>query len=72
MIDSVNFLLDLLSILAIRFIDKPKEIKMCTNCDPSIAVLFLYCYESQFIAKPYKDLSNSDLTIYTATLIITR
>ena len=30
-------------------------IPMGTNCAPLIADLFLYCYESQFIAKIYKD-----------------
>ena len=30
-------------------------IPMGTNCTPLIADLFLYCYESQFMAKIYKD-----------------
>ena len=32
------------------------------NCAPFITDLFLYCYESQFIAKLRNDSSKSDLT----------
>ena len=62
MTDSVNFLLDN---IFIRFGNKVYRqvvgIPMGTNCAPLIADLFLYCYESQFMAKLHKDPSKSDL-----------
>lgn len=62
MIDSLNFLLDN---IYIRFGEKTYRqvvgIPMGTNCAPLIADLFLYCYESQFMAKLHKNSSNSDL-----------
>ena len=36
-------------------------ISMGTNCAPLITDLFLYCYESHFMAKIYKDPSKHDL-----------
>ena len=62
MIDSLNFLLDN---IYIRFGEKIYRqvvgIPMGTNCAPLIADLFLYCYESQFMAKLHKDSTKSDL-----------
>ena len=57
MIELVNFLLDN---IFIRFGNKVYRqvvgIPMGTNCAPLIADLFLYCYESQFMAKLNKDI----------------
>ena len=62
MIDAVYFLLDN---IFIRFGNKIYRqvvgIPMGTNCAPLIADLFLYCYESQFMAKLHKDPSKTDL-----------
>ena len=62
MIDSLKFLLDN---IYIRFGEKIYRqvvgIPMGTNCAPLIADLFLYCYESQFMAKLHKDSTKSDL-----------
>ena len=59
MIDSLNFLLDN---IYIRFGEKMYRqvvgIPIGTNCAPLIAGLFLYCYESQFMANFIKTLLN--------------
>ena len=62
MINAVNFLLDN---IYIRFGNTVYRqvvgIPMGTRCAPLIADLFLYCNESQFMAKIYKDRSKHDL-----------
>ena len=62
MINAINFLLDN---IYVRFgstvYRQVVGIPMGTNCAPLIADLFLYCYESQFMAKIYKDPSKHDL-----------
>ena len=62
MIKALNFLLDN---IYVRFGNTVYRqvvgIPMGTNCAPLIADLFLYCYESQFMAKIYKDPSKHDL-----------
>ena len=62
MIDSLNFLLDNIYIRSGEKIYRQVVgIPMGTNCAPLIADLFLYCYESQFMAKLHKDSTKSDL-----------
>ena len=62
MIKAIDFLLDN---IYVRFGDKVYRqivgIPMGTNCAPFIADLFLYCYESQFMAKIQKDPSKQHL-----------
>ena len=62
MIKAIDFLLDN---IYVRFGDKVYRqivgIPMGTNCAPLIADLFLYCYESQFMAKIQKDPSKQHL-----------
>ena len=62
MINAINFLLDN---IYVRFGNTVYHqvigIPMGTNCASLIADLFLYCYESQFMAKIYKDPSKHDL-----------
>ena len=62
LIKALNFLLDN---IFVRFGDTVYRqkigIPMGTNCAPLIADLFLYCYESQFMAKIHKDPSKQHL-----------
>ena len=62
MITAIEFLLDN---IYVRFANTVYRqivgIPMGTNCAPLIADLFLYCYESQFMAKIQKDPSKQDL-----------
>ena len=57
--DVINALKFLLDNIFVRFgsniYRQTIGIPMGTNCAPLIADLFLYCYESQFMAKLYKD-----------------
>jgi len=61
-ISAIEFLLDN---IYVRFGDTIYRqivgIPMGTNCAPLIADLFLYCYESQYIAKIQKDPTKQDL-----------
>ena len=64
-LDVINALKFLLDNIFVRFGSKIYRqtigIPMGTNCAPLIADLFLYCYESQFMAKLYKDQNKHDL-----------
>ncbi len=62
MIKAVNFLLDNIFVRFGTTVYRQKVgIPMGTNCAPLIADLFLYCYESQFMAKLLKDPTKIDL-----------
>ena len=64
-LDVINALKFLLDNIFVRFgsniYRQTIGIPMGTNCAPLIADLFLYCYESQFMAKLYKDQNKHDL-----------
>ena len=64
-LDMINALKFLLDNIFVRFGNtiyrQTIGIPMGTNCAPLIADLFLYCYESQFMAKLYKDPTKHDL-----------
>ena len=53
----INFLLNIFVRFGNKVFRQIVGIPMGTNCAPLIADLFLYCYESQFMAKLQKDLS---------------
>ena len=64
MINAINFLLDNIYVRfgnAVTVYRQVIGIPMGTNCAPLIADLFLYCSQSQFMAKIYKDPSKHDL-----------
>ena len=56
-----SFQTTFISVLVKKIYRQIVGIPMGTNCAPLIADLFLYCYESQFMAKLHKDSTKSDL-----------
>lgn len=63
MINAINFLLDNIYVCFGNTVyPQVVVIPMATSYAPLIGGLFLYCYESQFMAKIYKDHSKHDLT----------
>ena len=62
MINAINFLLDNIYVRFGNTVYRQViDIPTGTICAPLLADLFLYCYESQFMAKIYKDPSKHDL-----------
>ena len=52
----MHFLLDIFVRFGNKVYRQIVGIPIGTNCAPLVANLFLYCYESQFMAKLQKDL----------------